>query len=77
MAYYTTASRKGLVRYGQISHTIGIGESAGYPLPVGQASQVGKTPTGLALWVLGVKGADVAGRFISFDGQFVRVEQGI
>jgi hypothetical protein len=59
MKYFTTASKKGRVRYGQISWTIGVGESDGYPMPVGQANQAGKTADGLALWALRVKGADV------------------
>jgi hypothetical protein len=74
MQYYATASKKGRVRYGQISHTIGVGESDGYPMPVGQANQVAKTAEGLALWALRVKGADVPGRFIIVDGAFIEVE---
>ena len=62
MKYFTTASKKGRVRYGQISWTIGVGDSGNYPMPIGQANQVGKTPDGLALWALRVKDADVPGR---------------
>jgi hypothetical protein len=74
MKYFTTASKKGRVRYGQISWTIGVGESDGYPMPVGQANQARKTADGLALWALRVKGADVPGGFIIVDGRFVEVE---
>ena len=74
MKYFTTASKKGRVRYGQISWTIGVGESDGYPMPVGQANQAGNTADGLALWALRVKGADVPGRFIIVDGRFVEIE---
>jgi hypothetical protein len=62
MKYFTTASKKGRVRYGQISWTIGVGESDGFPMPVGQANQVGKTADGPALWRLTVHGAEVPGR---------------
>jgi hypothetical protein len=74
MEYYTTASKKGRVRYNQISWTIGVGDSGGYPVPIGQANQVGKSDDGLALWTLRVSGADVPGRFIIVDGRFVEFE---
>ena len=74
MQYYATARKKGRVRSNQISWTVGVGESDGCPVPVGQANQVGKTADGLALWALRVKGADVPGRFIIIDGAFIEVE---
>ncbi len=75
MRYYTTASKKGRVRYGQISATIGVGESDGFPMPVGQASQVGRSDEGVAFWQLNVRGAIVPGRFIIVDGAFVEVDE--
>ena len=72
--YFTTASQTGRVRDNQIHWTIGVGESDGFPMPVGQANQVGKTADGLALWALRVKAADVPGRFIIVDGRFVEVD---
>jgi hypothetical protein len=74
MNYFTTASKKGRVRYGQISHTIGVGESDGFPMPIGQANQVGKTVDGLAVWKLTIRGTDLPDRFIIVDGRFVEVE---
>ncbi len=75
-SYYTTASKKGRVRYNQLSWTIGVGESDGYPMPVGQANQVDKTGDGLALWRLTVHGAGVPARFVIIDGRFVEIEPG-
>jgi hypothetical protein len=74
MNYFTTASKKGRVRYGQISHTIGVGESDGFPVPVGQANQIGKTAEGLAVWRLTVHGVDLPGTFVIVDGAFVPAE---
>jgi hypothetical protein len=74
MALFTTATKKGRVQYNQIHWTIGVGDSDSYPMPIGQANQVGKTTDGLVLWVLRVNGADVPGRFIIVDGAFVEVE---
>jgi hypothetical protein len=76
MGYYTTASKKGLIRYNQIAWTISVGESDGYPMPIGQAHQ-GETGDGLGLCALRVNGADLPGRFIIVDGRFVEVEPGI
>jgi hypothetical protein len=39
MGYFTCASLKGRVRYGQISHTIGVADKPGYVMPIGQANQ--------------------------------------
>jgi hypothetical protein len=76
MKYFTTASTKSRVRYNQISWTIGVRDSGDYPMPIGQANQVGKTADGLALWALRVKAADVPGRFIIVDGALIEVEPG-
>jgi hypothetical protein len=59
MEYFATASKTGRVRFNQISWTIGVGYSDGYPMPIGQANQVGRTADGLALWALRVKCADL------------------
>jgi hypothetical protein len=77
MKYFTIASKKGRVRYGQISWTIGVGESDGYPMPVGQANQTGKTADGLALWALRVIGAEVPGRFKIQNGRFLAVDDSL
>jgi hypothetical protein len=74
MEYFTCASLKGRVRYGHISHTIGVADKPGYVMPIGQASLEGMSAEGLGLWALRVNGADVRGRFIIVDGRFVEVE---
>jgi hypothetical protein len=74
MEYFTCASLKGRVRYGQISHAIGVADKPGYVMTIGQASLEGKSADGLGLWALRVNCADVPGRFIIFDGRFVEVE---
>jgi hypothetical protein len=39
--------------------------------PVGTASRLGSDPAGLAVWRLSVHGADLGGRWIVIDRQFV------
>ena len=39
--------------------------------PVGTASRLGSDPAGLAVWRLNVHGADLGGRWIVIDRQFV------
>ena len=43
-------------------------------MPIGMASEVGRTEGGLAVWRLHVHGADVPGRWVNIDRRFVAVE---
>ena len=74
MEYFTTASKKGRVRYGQLSHLIGVADTPGYVMPIGQANQVGKSVDGLALWCFTVNGSEVPARFVIVDGRLVEVD---
>jgi hypothetical protein len=75
--YFTTASKKGRVRFNQIPFTIGVNGSPDISAtPIGEANQVGRTDDGLALWRLWVRKAEVPGVFIIVDGAFVEVEAG-
>jgi hypothetical protein len=42
-------------------------------MPIGMASQIGRTEGGLAVWSLTIDGADDPGRWIIIDGRFVPV----
>jgi len=39
--------------------------------PIGTASRLGSDPAGLAVWRLTVRGADLGGRWIVIDREFV------
>jgi hypothetical protein len=43
-------------------------------MPIGLASEIGRTEGGLAVWSLPVHGADVPGRWVIIDRRFVAVE---
>ncbi len=51
-AYFTNASGPGPVRYGQLPGSIGVLEALEKPMPIGMASEVGRTEGELALWGL-------------------------
>jgi hypothetical protein len=76
MTYFTDASTKGRVLFGQLPWVIGITEAPNKPLLVGTAMRRGSTEDGQAMWSLKVRGAEVPGRFIIIDGRFVEVEPG-
>jgi hypothetical protein len=76
MTYFTDASTKGRVLFGQLPWVIGITEAPDKPLLVGTAMRRGSTEDGQAMWSLKVRGAEVPGRFIIIDGRFVEVEPG-
>jgi hypothetical protein len=69
--YYTNASTSGSVRGGELPSSIVILESPDDQMPIGIANQVCRNDHGQAVWVLRVHRADVPGRFVIVDGQFV------
>ena len=75
MQYFTNDRSVGRVRYGAIHWRIGVHVGPGNPQRIGDASEVGITPTGLALWQLRVQGHEVLGRWILIDGQFVPFDE--
>jgi hypothetical protein len=77
MTYFTDASTKGRVLFGQLPWVVGVTEAPDKPLLVGTAMRRGSTGDGEAMWSLKVRGADVPGQFIIVDGAFVEVEPGI
>jgi hypothetical protein len=74
MQYFTSDKRVGRVRYGALHWRIGVDAAPDSPQRIGDASEVGVTPTGLALWQLRVQGDEVPGLWVIVDGQFVAVE---
>ena len=74
MESFTNASGPGPVRVGQLPGSIGVLEALDKPMPIGMASQIGRTEDGLAVWSLNVDGADVPGRGVIIDGRFVPAE---
>jgi hypothetical protein len=75
MEYFTNASGPGPVRYGRLPGSIGILEALDKPMPIGIASEIGRTERGLAVWQLAIDGADVPGRWIIIDRRYVPVER--
>jgi hypothetical protein len=55
--------------------SIGILESPDKFMPIGMASQIGRTDRGLAVWGLRVHTADAPGRWVIVDRRFVAVER--
>jgi hypothetical protein len=45
-------------------------------MPIGIASQIGRTEGGLAVWGLNVECADVPGRWVIIDRRFVAEREG-
>ena len=43
-------------------------------MPIGMASQCGRTESGMAVWTLRVRGTDVLGRWVIIDGRFEPME---
>jgi hypothetical protein len=73
--YFAHISAAGPVRYGQFPFAIGVLESPDKPMPIGMASEIGRTEGGLAVWGLHVHDADVPGRWVIIDRRFVPVER--
>jgi hypothetical protein len=74
MAYFTTESTTGTVRFEELPWSIIVVDSLDTRLPIGLATEEGLTPTGIALWSLEVNGAEVTGRYVIIDGRFVEIE---
>ena len=75
MQYFSSDSRSGRVRYGAIHWRLGVDSSPVNRRRIGDATEVGLTPTGLALWRLRVAGSEVPGLWILIDGEFVPAEE--
>jgi hypothetical protein len=69
--YFTNVGGKGPVRDGEYPFAIGVLESREDHMPIGIAYPAGRTEVGLELWRLVVAGAEVPGRFVVIDRQFV------
>ena len=75
MMYFSGARRPGCARYGAIHWRIGVNALPGDHHRIGDATEVGLTPSGLALWRLRVDRSEVPGLWLLIDGQFVPVEE--
>jgi hypothetical protein len=72
--YFTGFVVSGVVRPGQLPDSIRVLGSADGLMPIGEASCVGQTKHGAALWKLVVHGREVEGRWVIMDRQFIRVQ---
>jgi hypothetical protein len=72
--YFTGIVVSGLVAPGQIPDSIRVLGSAGRLIPIGEATRVGQTEHGAALWKLVVHGREVEGRWVLLNRQFIRVQ---
>ena len=75
MQYFSNDSRSGRVHYGAIHWRIGVDSTPFEPHRIGDASEVGMTQSGLALWQLRVQGDEVPGLWVVIDGEFVPVDE--
>jgi hypothetical protein len=71
VAYFTNAGPKsGPILWRNDHAVIGVLESPDDPGPIGMAAPLARTPDGMALWKLTVRGGVVPGRFIVVDREF-------
>jgi hypothetical protein len=75
MQCFANDKRFGSVRYGAIHWRIGVNASRTNDKRIGDATEVGMTLTGLALWRLRVHGDEVPGLWVLIDGQFVLADK--
>jgi hypothetical protein len=73
VSYFTNASAKGPVRCIAIPWKIAVTASPREHKLIGVASKIGRTKKRVPVWSLKVRGADVPGRWIVTDGQFVEL----
>jgi hypothetical protein len=73
MSYFVEVPVKGHILVGQLPRVISVFDSSDPRCLVGIASEVDRTQRGLAVWRLMVGLADVPGRWIIVDGEFVQV----
>jgi hypothetical protein len=73
MCYFTNASVQGPVRCIAIPWKIAVTKSPGDRKLIGVASKVGRTKKMVPIWSLSVDGADVPGRWVVAEGQFVEL----
>jgi hypothetical protein len=71
--YFTNISTTGKVRYGKFPFAISVLESPDNYIPIGMADSVTATDAGLAVWHLVVQEAEVPGRFVIINGEFVKL----
>jgi hypothetical protein len=74
MSFFTNASKRGRVRYGDLPGSIDIVDSLDTLIAVGVAVEVGISLRGYVIWSLEVNGAKLPGRFMIVDGEFVRID---
>jgi hypothetical protein len=73
MPYLAKLPAKGRVLLGQLPRVISVLDSSDRHCVVGVATEVDRTHDGLAVWRLTVRGADVPGRFVIIDGEFIQI----
>jgi hypothetical protein len=71
--YFTNISTKGTVRYGRFPFAISVINSPEDYVPIGMAVSITSTDAGLAVWRLSIQEAEVPGRFVIVDGEFVQL----
>jgi hypothetical protein len=71
--YFTNISTKGKVRYGKFPFAVSVIGSPEVYVPIGMAVSVTSTDAGLAVWRLTIRDAEMPGRFVIVDGEFVKI----
>jgi hypothetical protein len=75
MRYFANIIERGTIRYGQFGCAIGVLDSPDNHTLVGSAFDHARTSSGIAVWRLHVRQAEVPGRWIIVDGAFVQLEE--
>jgi hypothetical protein len=73
MSYFVEVPAKGHTLLGQLPRVISVFDSSDTRCLVGIATEVDRTQSGLAVWRLMVGLADVPGRWVVVDGEFVQL----
>jgi hypothetical protein len=71
--YFTNTCTKGKVRYGKFPFAISVIDSTEDYVRIGMAVSLTSTDAGLAVWRLSIQEAEVPGRFVIVDGEFVKI----
>jgi hypothetical protein len=73
MSYFVETPARGRVLLGQLPRVISVFDSSDPREVVGLAVEFDRTQHGWAVWRLVVSGADLPGRWVIVDGEFVQL----
>jgi hypothetical protein len=75
--YANVGPAHGLLMYRDVPGAIGVVQAPDKPMPIGTALWTGRHPSGVALWRLTVRDAELPGRWFLFDRHFESAEESV